>query len=50
MKSVNRMVSEDVGSMRDDLPVYSQANVADIDRFAPLPHREDCPMCFLTLP
>ena len=34
----------------DDLLLRGQREVADTDLFAPVPPKEDCPVCFLPLP
>ena len=40
----------DLNNKLNELLLRGQTEVADIDLFAPIPPKEDCPICFLPLP
>eukprot|EP00579_Thalassiosira_antarctica_P010435 CAMPEP_0201909324 /NCGR_PEP_ID=MMETSP0903-20130614/1136_1 /ASSEMBLY_ACC=CAM_ASM_000552 /TAXON_ID=420261 /ORGANISM="Thalassiosira antarctica, Strain CCMP982" /LENGTH=262 /DNA_ID=CAMNT_0048443833 /DNA_START=85 /DNA_END=870 /DNA_ORIENTATION=- len=46
---MTRTISE-INAKLDDLLICAQAEEADVDLFAPLPPKEDCPICYLPFP
>ena len=44
------MVSLELEARLDNLLATAQEETADIDMFAPIPEKEECPICLLPLP